>query len=433
MKYFSVLECVLLGLLLSNAAGAQTNDFSGQTSNSIRNVLTLVANHQLRPIADGAYPVCYTIKGARAAAKPVGLEWDYPWGLDLYGLLRAGEATGDTNINNFMLNHNLIVARYCSWLVGLQSTCTNSAGAPQNLASFYNGTALRDFFTPYGPGKFDPGGSMTSAILEGALQQAAGPAPEQVQVAGRMSDYITHVQRRLPDDTFFRPGWGNTIWADDLYMSCPFLTRWYEFTGDTNLLDDAARQIINMAGYLQDTNGFWFHGYFVGSRRVNGFKWGRANGWAMLATTEVLSVMPTNHPAFTILLDILRRHIAAVAAVQQPSGMWRQILDYDNRANWEETSCTAMFAYCIARAVNRGWIEPSNISLARNAFVGICKKITPAGGINGTCQLTLIGTSASYYLKRARPPNDMHGRGPVMLAGAEILSSDAGAVILPAN
>src|ERR1017187_2439192 len=106
MKYFSVLECVLLGLLLSNAAGAQTNDLSGQTSNSIRNVLTLVANHQLRPIADGAYPVCYTIKGARAAAKPVGLEWDYPWGLDLYGLLRAGEATGDTNINNFMLNHN---------------------------------------------------------------------------------------------------------------------------------------------------------------------------------------------------------------------------------------------------------------------------------------------------------------------------------------
>lgn len=424
-KHLFVFEFALLaGLLSPQGALAQTNDLSGRTADSIRKILTLVANHQLRSLADGAYPTCYSLNAAGKAAKPIGLEWDYAWGLNLYGLLRVSEVTGDANIENFALNHNLVAARYYSWLLGLTSTCTNAAGAPQNTAGFYAGTVLADFFAFDVPlaGQYDPGGSMATAVLEGALRHATGPTPEQIQVAHRMSNYLSNVQSRLPDGTLYRPDLANAIWADDLYMNCPFLIRWYEFTGDTNLLNDAARQIINVAGYLEDTNGLWFHGYYVASQRVNGIKWGRANGWAMLATTEVLSLMPTNHPAFPNLLGILRRHIEAVKSVQQSSGMWRQILDYNNAANWDETSATAMFACCIARAVNRGWIDPTNMLVAHQAFVGLCKNITPGGNINETCQLTLLGTTASYYLGRHRPANDMHGRGPVMLAGAEILS-----------
>jgi rhamnogalacturonyl hydrolase YesR len=126
-----------------------------------------------------------------------------------------------------------------------------------------------------------------------------------------------------------------------------------------------------------------------------------------------------DHPDRAKLLEILRRQVNGIKPLQTGSGMWRQALDKPE--SWEETSCTAMFAYSIARAVNRGWIEPANLSVARKAFQGICRHVTPGGAVNGTCQGTNIGKDLEYYMKRERPDDDLHGRGPVMLAGAELL------------
>jgi rhamnogalacturonyl hydrolase YesR len=82
-----------------------------------------------------------------------------------------------------------------------------------------------------------------------------------------------------------------------------------------------------------------------------------------------------------------------------------------------------MFAYSIARAVNRGWIDPSNMAVARKAFGAVAEKVTSDGTVTGTCEGTSINTSLDYYEKRQRPDDDLHGRGPTLLAGAEILSA----------
>ncbi|MGA2263763.1 MAG: glycoside hydrolase family 88 protein [Acidobacteriota bacterium] len=116
-----------------------------------------------------------------------------------------------------------------------------------------------------------------------------------------------------------------------------------------------------------------------------------------------------------------RRHVAGVERSQASSGMWRQVLDHPEL--WEETSCTAMFAYGIVRAVNRGWIPAANMAVARKAFEGICRNITPDGAVNGTCEGTNIGTDLDFYFQRGRPDDDLHGRGVVLLAGAEILQA----------
>jgi len=178
-------------------------------------------------------------------------------------------------------------------------------------------------------------------------------------------------------------------------MSCPFLIRWYQYTGDSNYLNDAATQVTNMAGYLQDTNGIWFHGYYHDIHSVNWVKWGRGNGWAMVTQVELLSVMPTNHPAYSALLDILRRHIAGIEAVQGADGMWHQVLDHPK--SWEETSCTAMFSYSIARAVNRGWIDPANMAVARKGFAGLCRYITTNGVVDQVCPGTSLSSNLTYY------------------------------------
>ncbi len=108
--------------------------------------------------------------------------------------------------------------------------------------------------------------------------------------------------------------------------------------------------------------------------------------------------------------------------MQAYDGMWRQVLDKPEL--WEETSCTAMFAYGIARAANRGWINATNMAVARKAFAGIAKNVTADGAVNGTCQGTNIGQDLDFYRNRLRPDDDPHGRGPVLLAGTEILLAE---------
>jgi rhamnogalacturonyl hydrolase YesR len=138
-----------------------------------------------------------------------------------------------------------------------------------------------------------------------------------------------------------------------------------------------------------------------------------------VATVEALSAMPKNHPARAQLIAIFKKQIDGLKPLQAPSGMWRQVLDHPE--SWEETSCTAMFAYGIARAVNRGWLDASYLPLARKAFAGISKNVTAEGVVNETCIGTNIGQDLAYYMDRQRPSDDMHGRGPVLLAGTELL------------
>lgn len=55
------------------------------------------------------------------------------------------------------------------------------------------------------------------------------------------------------DGAFYRKhsqGDEHTMWADDLYMSIPFLCRYYELTGEERYIDDAARQFLLFREYL---------------------------------------------------------------------------------------------------------------------------------------------------------------------------------------
>jgi unsaturated rhamnogalacturonyl hydrolase len=396
-------------------AVAQTNDLSGKTDASIRTVISLVASNQLETLADGTYTTVKTLSAAQSAKKPTGITWTYQWGVALYGMLHTKDATGNTNFENFVLNHNLICARYYSWLNSLKTTVTNATSA--QLASFYAGTALSEFMAI---DRLDYCGAMTAQMLEGALRHTGTMTNPQAFVGQTTANWVSTGQARMPDGTLWRPTSSDTIWADDLYMSCPFLIRWYQYTGNSNYLNDAALQVMNFAGYLQDTNGIWFHGYYHDIHSVNGIKWCRANGWAMVTTVEVLSVMPTNHPARPMLLNILTNHIAGIESVQDTDGMWHQVLDHPEV--WKEVSSTAMFAYSIARAVNRGWIDPSNMAVAHKAFAGLCNYITTNGVVNQVCPGTSLTNSFTYYAVTEQPAsNDPHGPGAVMLAGAEIL------------
>jgi rhamnogalacturonyl hydrolase YesR len=420
----SILSKVIWGALLtlalwndrSRAANLLSASAGGISDADIRDVVDRVARHQIHPLKDGEYPQVTATNAlalAQAAAPPEGIAWSYPWGVTLYGMWRSAGATGDASVEQFVLAHNLICARYYHWLADLKEHFGNSS----ELAVLEKKTKISGLLHL---GSLDSCGAMGREILAGMMLQPNHATPEEKEVVARVANWVVNRQDRLPDGTLWRPKvMGGTVWPDDLYMGGDFLAAWGEYTGDQKYIDDAAGQIIHQAALEQDSDGLWFHGYFVNEKKHAPFKWGRGNSWATVALVETLSVMPNNDPLRPRLIKLLSAQIAGLKKVQAPDGMWRQVLDKPDL--WEETSCTAMFAYGIARAVNRGWIDASNMAIARRAFAGIAKNVTPDGSVNGTCQGTNIGMDLDYYIKRPRPDDDLHGRGVVMLAGAEIL------------
>lgn len=412
----TVLVLLSGGARAADATNAPAVD-TGITDTEIRAVISRVAQHQIHPLKDGAYPpadATNALQLAQAAAAPEGIAWSYPWGVTLFGLQRSADVTGDPGAEKFALEHNAICVRYYQWLADLKT----HAGSSPDLAAFEKKAKIGGLLRL---GNLDSCGSMGNEILVGLIRHPDQVTPEAKAVVERIANWVVTKQDRLPDGTLWRAkSMGGTLWPDDLYMGGVFLVRWGIYTGDQKYIDDAARQIINQAALEEDTDGLWFHGYFVSEKKHAPFKWGRGNGWVTVALVEALSAMPENDPLRPALIKILSAQIEGLKKVQAPDGLWRQVLDKPEL--WEETSCTAMFAYGIARAVNRGWIEASNMAVARQAFAGIAKNVTADGGVDGTCIGTNIGQDLDYYVKRQQPDDDLHGRGVVLLAGTEILS-----------
>lgn len=368
-----------------------------------------VANHQIHPLSDGEYPADW----AQAHKPPDGIAWNYRWGVALLGMERSAQLLGDAEADRFVVEHNLICARYYHWLAGLENQSDDAK-------TFARTNLLKGLVNL---GNLDNCGAMGSEMIESMIAHPDQVSPEEKEVVARIADWVVHKQERLPDGTFWRAGrMGGTVWPDDLYMGGVFLVQDGIYSHDPKLNDDAAEQVIHQAALEQDGDGLWFHGYFVAEKRHAPFKWGRGNGWATVTMVEILSAMPTDDPLRPKLMEILRKQIAGLERVQAPDGMWRQVLDQPDL--WEETSCTAMFAYGIACAVNHGWIEPGNMAVARKAFAAVAKNVGADGAVHGTCEGTSIGLDLSYYAQRKRPDDDPHGCGPVMLAGIEILSAD---------
>ncbi|MCW3468009.1 glycoside hydrolase family 88/105 protein [Chitinophaga nivalis] len=234
--------------------------------------------------------------------------------------------------------------------------------------------------------------------------------------------HISQVQERLPDGTLCRPNpfrW--TIWGDDLYMSIPFLARAGKLTGNTALFDDAVAQVHHFTKYLWDEKaGLYAHYYYEDLKRQGPAHWGRANGWIMMAKVQLLNNLPDNHPGKKEIIAELTRQILGVAPYQSASGLFHQVLDRTD--SYTETSCTAMFVYAIARAVNEGWLDKRYITIAERGWDGIVKeKIQADGQLKDVCIGTNISADIAFYYNRPTELNDFHGLGPVIEAGIEIM------------
>jgi len=134
----------------------------------------------------------------------------------------------------------------------------------------------------------------------------------------------------------------------------------------------------------------------------------------------LLSVMPEDHPDRPKILDIYRRMVQGVAAVQSSNGMWHEVLDKND--SYLETSVSAMFTFAIARGVNRGWISPAYAPIAQTGWQAVATRIRPTGEVDGICVGTTAAYDMLYYYNRPTDVKAMQGYGPVLMAGAEMIT-----------
>lgn len=265
----------------------------------------------------------------------------------------------------------------------------------------------------------DDCGSISAAMIKTYLKNKNS---DYLPLINQADAHISKNQYRLNDGTLARnrPQY-QSVWADDMYMSVPFLINMGVLTQDHKYFDDAVKQVLQMASYLYvEKEELFDHGWNVTSGDYDPrFYWGRANGWVLMSMAEVLSILPENYKGRAEILHLYRSMIRSLANLQDGSGFWYNLLDKNN--TYTETSCTAMFTFAIAKGINEGWISHVYGPVALTGWNATQTRVLENGAVDGTCEGTTFAHDNTYYFHRGKSIYATHGYGPVLYAGAEII------------
>jgi unsaturated rhamnogalacturonyl hydrolase len=411
-----ILIVLLISLLGAPATFAQA---APPTLDSIREVMRRVHGYlltatPLRPInGDTGAAVSLSNMPRNVALGRTDMRIHaYESGVIYAGMLRATSQTNDPRYRNYVNTRLTGIARMAAHMRTNYPTATYDT-----YPSAFSGESfsLRRVLFPQ---NLDDSGSMCAAMIKAQREGITTLRPW----IDNYANWVSSRQFRLSDRTFARnQPLPNSVWLDDLYMSVPCLTQMAILTGDRRYFDDAARQIIQFHSKMfVASKNLWMHGWVQEMSPHPAFHWARANGWALMATVELLTELPKDHPQRTQLLNILKAHALGLRRTQASSGLWHQLLDRPD--SYQETSSSTMFVFALARAINKGWLSSETWGpIVLRGWNGVTTKVNSLGQVEGTCIGTGLGWDDTFYLNRPTSVNAAHGYGPIFLAGAEII------------
>ena len=251
-------------------------------------------------------------------------------------------------------------------------------------------------------------------------------------------------QPRTSDDGFWhKQNYPYQMWLDGLYMGTPYYARYARDFEDDPAASyaDVIKQFNLVAQHtLDDHSGLYRHGWDEKRAQIWADKttgqsqhvWGRALGWYTMALVDVLEILPDDTPDRESLLTILQGIFDRLPAYQDPeTGAWYQVVDYpDSTDNYQEISCTAMFAYSIAKGVRLGYLDDTLLPVAERAYQGICEHYLSFDAEGKTllhqiCSVAGLSSdrdgSYDYYVNQTKTiDNDPKGVGPFILLCIEM-------------
>ena len=331
----------------------------------------------------------------------------YEWGVTYSAMLAAAEATGDKAYYNYAVDRFKFINEVAPYFRKLLDS-----GADIDAQ-------MKQILTPHA---LDDAGAVCAAMIKA---MSVDPSLNLTSLIDNYMDFIMNKEYRLADGTFARkrPQY-NTLWLDDMFMGIPPVVYYSKLAGNESdkYLSEAVRQVLQFAQRMWVPEKKLFrHGWVEEMIDHPAFHWGRANGWALLTMCEVLDVLPDNYPQRDKILALFQDHVRGLAPLQSSEGLWHQLVDRND--SYLETSATAIYVYCIAHAINKGWISALAYGpVAQLGWHAITTQITDNGQVDGTCVGTGMGFDPAFYCYRPVNVYAAHGYGPVIWAGAEMIN-----------
>jgi unsaturated rhamnogalacturonyl hydrolase len=208
--------------------------------------------------------------------------------------------------------------------------------------------------------------------------------------------------------------WQTRLWIDDMFMITMVQAQAFRATGNRVYIDRAAREMVVYLDRLQKPNGLFFH------TPDTPFYWGRGNGWMAAGMAELLRSLPADHPDRPRILRGYHLMMESLLRYQDPSGMWRQLID--DEASWPETSSTGMFTFAFITGVKEGWLDAAAYGpAARRAWLALISYLDERADLREVCVGTGARNDRQYYLDRPRVAGDLHGQAPVLWCASALL------------
>jgi unsaturated rhamnogalacturonyl hydrolase len=223
----------------------------------------------------------------------------------------------------------------------------------------------------------------------------------------------------------------NELWDDTLMMTVMPLAKIGKLLNRPAYIDEAKKQFLLHITYLFDSStGLFFHGWKFDENAPGGVghnfaraRWARGNSWVTIAIPDFIELLdlPPTDPIRQHLVDILEAQCKALKRLQDPSGLWRTLLDVaESEGSYVESSATAGFAYGILKAVRKRYIGREYEETAVKAVKAVLGKISTDGELLDTSFGTGMGESLQHYkdIERTSMP---YGQAMAIMALVEYL------------
>lgn len=399
---------ISVGVLVALFASFPTYAQLQPTVEVVRKVADYIAKNTTYTFVDVKTNVKYsTVKElpttANVKTESIYNKWEYSNGVMALGMMELSKTLKDTTYQNY-------VGRNFKFVF-------------DNVAYFekqYTSNPKAEFYNFIRMDRLDDMGALSAALTQ---YNATKSDAAYTAYLKKSIYFITNGQTRLKDATLCRPAPRKmTIWADDLYMSVPFLALYGKTTNQPKYVEDAITQVVNFNKYLFNAHsGLYFHNWYSEEESNGVAHWLRCNGWLAMAQVALLEQVDVNHPKRKALIKLLQRQIIGFARYQNTTGLWHQLIDKPD--SYLETSGSAMFIYAVAKAVNEGWVPASYLPIAEDGWQGLIKKVTADGQLMDVCIGTGMRENIKFYYERPVKLNDFHGAGAFLLAGTEMIKA----------
>lgn len=204
------------------------------------------------------------------------------------------------------------------------------------------------------------------------------------------------------------------IWIDDLYMITLVQVQAYRATGDPKYIERASRTMMYYLDKVMLPNGLCNHAPDVP------YVWGRGMGWVAAGLALLLDYLPDDSQQRASIEAYYKTMCATLLKNQRKNGMWGQlVLDPES---WDESSCTAMFAWAFAVGINRGILDAGIYGKpVRKAWKALVSKLDEYGNLGDVCVGTDRRNSREWYMQRGKGNGDPHGQAPLMWLSLELI------------